>query len=160
MASLYNFKRETLAGPKKQNVTNITTEIEKVRSQSPVVNPAVAKSTSNKKIAFKNDIDELNLKISSAENSLKTLQTNIKYNLDDTKNDISNMVNEIISDQKKYFNTLKVENLKETLDESIKNINNSLKNVAKQLVDHLDAINEIKSRLTSLEDMLIDDIKQ
>lgn len=155
MASLYNFKRETLSGPKKQNLTNINVEIEKARSQSPL--PPQCKTISNKKIAFKNDIDDLNLKISNIESSVKSIQSAVQYNLNDTKTEITNMVNEIISDQKKYFNTLKIENLKDTLDDSITKINTSLKNIAKQLIDHLDALNDLKSRVSTLEDMLVDE---
>lgn len=159
MASLYNLKREALSGSQKQNVSNINVEIEKVRSQSPVPLKRECKDGEKgerlvKKMAFKSDIDELKQKFDKVEYNLKSIQTDIKFNLEDTKKEMQNLVNDTLGEQKKYFDTLKIENLKNALNNSIKEINENLKNIASQLVNHLDSINELKIRVQDLEEMI------
>ncbi len=153
MSSLYNFKREALTSNAVKNVSNINDEIEKARSQSPLPVKKECKDT-NKKLAFKSDIDDIKKSIDKIEDNIKNIQSEVKFSLEDNKKELTNFINDTLGEQKKYFDTLKIENLKGNLNLSIKDINSNLKNIASSLVSHLDSINELKSRVSELELMV------
>ncbi len=62
-------------------------------------------------------------------------------------------VNSKIADLKKSFESVKTESLKNAVQETINSFNENLKSIASKLVNHLDEINSLKSRVAEIEDL-------
>jgi hypothetical protein len=153
MSQLYHSRKEQLISDKKTFVGNIDTEIEKVRSQSPKPPARECLIDPSKKIAYKIDIEDLKKKVDKFEANTKAIETNLSLSFVDLKNEISSVVESKMSEQQKYFDSMKIENLKNALNTSIKEINENLKNIACQLVAYKDEINILKSKISEIENL-------
>jgi len=155
MASLYNFRKEQLSGSQKINVANVDIEIQKVRSQSP--KPQVKNSNDNvenKKIAYKHELEEIKNKVNLIDISSKTLEQTLNNVIEQHKKEVLSVVDSKLEDNKKQMENLKVENLKNVLNDSIQKMNEQLKNIASQLVNNTDVVNELKIRIEDIEKLI------
>jgi len=139
---LYMSKKENLSSAVKTRVVDVSNEMERARSSSPKPTERIPIERTNNKIAYKCELEELKLLISASLES-------IKKNSDDVLS-IKNSMLELESSIKKS-NT---ENLKTVVNDAVKGFNENLKKVATEMIGHMDAINELKSRVESIENML------
>ena len=163
MASQYNSRKEQLTGTPKVNVGDVEIEIQKVRSSTPkpvsriqkeeVVVPALS-SVQQKKIVYKHELEDIKSKIDLVESTHKEFKDNFNQVLDEHKKSLSDLVDVKMDENKKAIESLKIENLKNALNDSIAKMNEQLKAIASQLVNHGDAVNELKSRMADVEAIL------
>ena len=162
MASQYNSRKEQLAGTPKVNVGDVEIEIQKVRSSTPKpvsriqkeeVVPALS-SVQQKKIVYKHELEDIKSKIDLVESTHKEFKENFSQVLDDHKKSLSDLVDVKMDENKKAIESLRIENLKNVLNDSIAKMNEQLKAIASQLVSHGDAVNELKSRMADVEAIL------
>lgn len=158
MASLYNSRKEQLSGTPKVNVSDVEMEMQKARSQTPKPisrnKEIVEKKSEVKKIAYKHELEDLKNKMLKVDLSSKDLEQKFVSIVNDNIQKLNSAVDEKINENKKHIESLKVENLKNTLNESISKINDQLKNIASQLVSNGDKLNELKVRLEDIESMI------
>lgn len=169
MESVYNTRKEQLAGSKNVAVSSIDTEMSRVRGKSPKPLQRLERSTTNekqdeiskdvkecrevKKVAYKSDLEEIKNKVSSFESVYASFEQTIKQLTEDNKNELLDLFNSKLDENKKQIESLKVESLKNVLNDSIAKMNEQLKRVSEELVNNLDAINELKSRIQTVEDL-------
>jgi len=156
----YNSRKEQLAGNQKVNVGSFDIEIQKVRAKSP---KPTQRSVSEKredeprivlrKVAYKCDLEEIKEKMSVIELSCLSVEQSFKKVLEESKKELSSLVETRIEENRKQIEGLKVETLKNMLNDSVSKMNEQLKNIASQLVNNTDTVNELKSRVTELEDL-------
>jgi ABC-type multidrug transport system ATPase subunit len=150
---LYSNKKNQLTSVPKQSINNINSELEKARSNSP--KPQTREICINKgKVAYEKDIEELKQKIELCETLNKQLETSLINTVSGLRNDLELNVNSRLDEQKKFFESVKAENLKNAINDAVKSFNENIKNIASELVKHNDCLNELKSRIQSIEDVL------
>ena len=161
----YNSRKEQLAGGQKVNVGSIDVEIEKVRAKSPkplqrsvsekreCENTKEDKPLLSKKVAYKCDLEDIKNKMSAVESSCYSVEQSFKKVLEESKKELSVLVETKIEENKKQIESLKVETLKNMLNESISKMNEQLRRISEELVSNGDTVNELKSRVLSLEDL-------
>lgn len=139
---LYTAKKESLSSAVKNRVVDVSNEMERARSSSPKPVERVPIERTNNKIAYKCELEELKILINASLES-------IKKNSDDVSS-VKNSILELDSSIKKSNS----ENLKLVVNDAVKGFNENLKKVATEMIGHMDAINELKSRVESIESML------
>lgn len=150
MSDLYFRKKEQLSNAVvKIPVLDASTDIERKRSLSPA--PRVARNTENcKKVAYSKDVEELKTALSvNAEETLAKVnefKKSIDLSLLEQKSIFENTVKNLESN--------KNETLKTILNDTIKATNTNISNISNELIALLTKLNEIDSRLTSVEDVL------
>jgi len=153
---LYSNKKNQMTGVNKPIVGNINIELEKARCNSP--KPATRDVDSVKcpkgKVAYEKDIEEIKNKLHSCEESSKNLELNLSHTMAELKNDLDVNLNSKLDEQKKFFESVKAESLKNAINDAVKNFNENIKNIASELVKHQDLLNELKSRVQTIEDVL------
>jgi len=150
MSELYFRKKEQLSNAVvKIPVLDASSDMERKRSLSPA--PRVSKNTGEcKKVAYSKDVEDL--KTALAVNAEETLAK---------VNEFKKSIDLSLSEQKSIFeNTVKNlesnknETLKTILNDTIKATNVNISNISNELIALLTKLNEIDSRLTSVEDVL------
>lgn len=152
MTSLYNSRKQQLSGTPKIIMSDIGTEIEKARSSTPKPVPR-STSVEVKKIAYKQDLEDIKNKMNIVELSSKTLEQKFINLMEESKKELSSVVDDKMNENKKHMDSLKVEQLKNTLNDSIFKINEQLKNIASQLVHNIDIVSELKVKVDEIENM-------
>ena len=151
MSELYN-RRKTLMSDSlpKMQVTDSVSQMEKSRACSPVP-PAPRRSVGplleGKKLLYTVDLESFKLEISSR---LSVMESRVQSTLD-ASNQQKDAMTQKISEALQKMENSKAENLKNILNEAVKQSNSNVKNISDELVSHIDKINELKSRVESIE---------
>lgn len=133
-SKLYSVKREQMTvGNNRMAVSNANVELEKARSNSPAPNRNNSKF---EKVAHAKDIEKL-------QKLFETLESNITVMYDNLKNDL-----------KLQIDNTKNEALKVALNDAVRSFNESVKSLSTEMVNHLDEINTLKSKVCNIEEVL------
>lgn len=162
---LYNQKKEQFtSGEQKPVLGDINAEIEKVSgvssARSNSVTRVVKTDKTDRKLAYKSDIEEIKALIQIIEQKIdecvsdRTKILLIKQKIDESISECKTDLEAKIEKQKALFESIKTENLKNIINDTVKQFNENIKNVASQMVTHLEHITEIKSRLDDIEGIL------
>lgn len=147
---LYFKKKEQMNSSNRSiNVVDANIEIEKKRAQSPVPQRNLQVSC-DKKVAYKNDIDELKSNHLAKYDELNRKLDQLQLNLESKNNELKKS----IEDVRKNIESSKVENLKNTLNETIRQQNNNIEKISDELIRHLDNINGLKADMVDIKNML------
>lgn len=148
---LYFKKKEQLNLSQKVAISDVSVEIEKKRSGSPV--PQVRSSSivaNDKKVVYKGELeDHKNIIVSKQEEINSRL-----LQLEQLHENLSNEIKKNIDEIKRNMENSKVDNLKNTLNEAIKQQNNNIDKISDELIKHLDNINSLKSDVEQIKDIL------
>lgn len=134
---IYFKKRDQMRSPARPSIVDANAEIEKKRSASPVVNKISVGGPVVQKVVYKADLDL------------------VKKQVDDIQEKVNAKLAEVsasIEKLSKSSESVKCEELKKQLSESVKKQNENITSLASELVSQLDKLNEINSRLASVED--------
>ena len=153
MASFYNSRKEKLTGSPKVYIENFENEMKRASTPKPVAR--VAESTEKReetvqplrKLAFKHDLEELKKQIEFSQDNNRMFEEKVKEILDKQEFLFASKIDE----NKKLIDGLKVENLKNVLNESINKMNEQLKNIAVQLIANNDSVGVLHARLEEIE---------
>lgn len=153
MASLYNSRKEKLTGSPRVYVENFETEMK--RSSTPKPAPRVSEdvetttpaSAPARKLAYKHDLEDIKKQIEFSQEVNRSFEEKVKEILDKQESIFASK----IDDNKKLIDGLKVENLKNVLNDSISQMNLQLKNIAAQLISNNDSLGELRARLEDIE---------
>ncbi|MET0570934.1 MAG: hypothetical protein ABWZ79_05875 [Pedobacter agri] len=147
---VYNRKKEQMAAPiNRIVVADAQRELERKRSLSPM--PRVLQSENvGKKLLYKSDIDELKLSIARDREALLEKVSAINQDVQNKFDELSAQIDRAV----KSIESSKMEILKEALATSVKQQNSNVSQITDELVSHLTKLNELNSRLASVEDML------
>jgi hypothetical protein len=137
MSSEYNARKERLTGTPKMNVTEV--EAQRASTPKPVCRSMVVEKDCVRKVAYKTDLEEL-------KKELSVLVEESKVKVDSMKDKVDQV--EIRMDG------LKVDSLKVVLNESIAKMNFELSKISSQLISNMDSVNELKSRIVEIENIL------
>lgn len=146
---LYFRKKAQMEGEKKPVVVDVKLEIEKKRALS----PAPVRSTSivvDRKVCYKNDLDDFKKQIKEDFNNEIA---NIILKQDELGKKIQDLVS-TVETLDKSFESTKMEKLKDALNGSIRECSDNLRTIATEIVQHLDEINSLKSRVDTVEAVL------
>jgi len=148
MSELYN-RRKTLMSDSlpKMQVTDSVSQMEKSRACSPVPRRPVGPLLEGKKLLYTVDLESFKLEISSR---LSVMESRVQSTLD-ASNQQKDAMTQKISEALQKMENSKAENLKNILNEAVKQSNSNVKNISDELVSHIDKINELKSRVESIE---------
>lgn len=153
MASFYNSRKEKLTGSPRVYVENVENEMKRSSTPKPV--SRVAEDTEKKdeqaqqvrKLAYKHDLEDIKKQIEFSQELNRSFEDKVKEILDKQESLFSSK----IDDNKKLIDGLKVENLKNVLNDSINKMNEQLKNIASQLISNNDSVGELRARLEDIE---------
>ncbi len=146
---LYFKKKEQLSSSQKIDPVNIDCEIEKKRSCSPVVARSASVAPERGKIAYIKDLEEQKKDIEHIKKSVSKVEQDLSA--------LCASINNIRDEMEKFSKCLeatKVQELKLTLNDSIKKINDSMKNLVDKLVEQTDKVSTIESKMTEFESLL------
>ncbi|RTL06734.1 hypothetical protein EKK58_04325 [Candidatus Dependentiae bacterium] len=150
MSDLYFRKKEQLSNSVNKNIiVDAGLEIEKKRAMSPVPIVRSASISTDKKVAYKSDIDDLSKKLEQLKNDI------VSFN--DSKNELEKKQNELINkvdNVSKLIEATKVEGIKNSVNEAIKKMNDSLRNVCDEMIKHQDKLNAIESHIETINAIL------
>ncbi len=151
MASFYNSRKEKLTGSPRVYVENLENEMKRASTPKPVSRVAedVSEVKATRKLAFKHDLEELKKQIESSQGINRQFEEKVKEILDAQELLFASK----IEDNKKLIDGLKVENLKNVLNDSINKMNEQLKNIAAQLIANNDSVGELRARLEEIENL-------
>ncbi len=156
-AKLYNTKKEQLttgirASSPKPVVNNIEDELMSKRSETRSETPTKRCSSIaiDRKVLYKHDLDSVKQKIEELEKVLLSVDNKIKEVVENCKKDLEAQIEK----QKNVFESLKTENLKNLIGETVKQFNENQKNIANELITHLDMINTLREQVTEIEAIL------
>ena len=155
---LYSKKREQLNCSNKICVNDDASRVieSRKRSMSPVARvggPAgggAACGEPLRKVAYVSDVDKI-------KNDVATQQDAIMVRVLNMFNEMTARVDELkatIESVNKNIEVSRVEILKEALNSSIKQQNSNLEKLSDELITHLDKINELTSRVATVESVL------
>lgn len=148
-SKIYENRKGQLQTDIKPVIGDIKVEIEKVRSSTPKKERS-ASIEPKKKIAYKCDVDELKIKLDNIQENFKTLEIKFKNIVDETKKELEQQIEK----QKNIFESVKSENLKNAVNDAVKSFNENIKNIANEMVNHLDSITELKTRVQDIESVM------
>ena len=155
MASFYNSRKEKLTGSPKVYVENFENEMKRASTPKPVsrsaedAQPQPQQSQPVRKLAYKHDLEDLKKQIEPSQNVNRLFEEKVREILDTQELSLSSK----IDDNKKLIDSLKVENLKNVLNDSINKMNEQLKNIAVQLISNNDKVGELRARLEEMENL-------
>lgn len=152
MAAQYFEKKSQLGNNvKPSDVVSVGNVMEQKRSSSPVVPRSVAGlDLSNKKIIFKSDLEDLKVDHASKHAEILNRYAEISRNVDTLKNSFDSLQKQVEAINK-VLDVSKLDVLKTNLNDAVSKMNDNLANVATQLVTHLDQINSLESRVSTIE---------
>ena len=151
MADLYFRKKQQLSNSvEKSVVADASIEIEKKRANSPAPHRGSSVVSTDKKVVYKQDLDLFKINVMQRIDDLgEKINQSVQENISKA-NDIKEHVDGIV----KSLESSKNESLKNVLSEAVKQTNNNLHKITDELVSHLDQLNELKSRVVNIEDIL------
>jgi septal ring factor EnvC (AmiA/AmiB activator) len=120
--------------PRAHSLENISSSLDVQRSRTPVA-PS-RRIPTDKKLMFRNDFEEHKVKMS------KEFESQL------------NSLKESVQELSAKLENSKTEHLKQTLNETIKSLNENIKLIGEELVKHLKALEELGTRVSDIESLL------
>lgn len=140
MADIYFKKKEQMKSPARQNVVDATVELEKKRSASPIVlGRERSVGACVQKVCYKHELESVRNEVSAVQKDIEALVNDLKAQVDKLN---------------KQFESVKYENLKNQLNDSVSKQNENIKNITAELVNMMDKINAVDSKVASIEEVL------
>lgn len=136
------------------NVLQVETKqsLESKRSQSPMPQRSVVPDSKGK-ITYKADLDAVKDDLMKKINELLSQQLAHTNTLTDLSAKLENIVSQLSALQK-LVDVSKVDVLRQNINDTVAKINASLTNVQDHITSHLDKINTIDSRLSTIESVM------
>lgn len=156
MADLYSKKREQLNSNNKICVNEDAGKvIERKRSMSPVARSGGcagggASNGEGRKVAYVSDVDKIKADVLAQKDEIMGRITNM-FNEMTARVDA---LKECIDSVGKTVESSRAEILREALNTTIKQQNSNLNQLSDELITHLDKINELSSRVATIEGVL------
>lgn len=142
----------TNGGTPRQNVVDVGVELQK-RSATPTPVSRNPVDVSNKKVIYKNDLENVKNELSNKHLELANKHGEILANVCEFKGQIDSL-NKAVDSLNKTLDISKLDVLKANLNDSINKTNANLNSIADSLVNHLDKLNALDSRISAIESIL------
>jgi archaellum component FlaC len=155
---LYFKKKDALnSGQQNIAIADVKTELEKTqrsRSISPKIVSRNASIITDRKVVYKNDLedhkkslkDDIETHITNEINCCTSKILELDKRFEDLKTSVENLG--------KTFESCKTESLKNALNECVRKFNENIANVSTEMITHLDKINSLDSRMVEIESIL------
>ena len=143
---LYFKKKEQLNAPINKIVADATIEIEKKRALSPAPRSSSV-IRMDKKVMYKTDLDDIKAKLNVQSDSLNKQVNSLNADMNSQFAEIQKIVNSL----SKNIESTKIETLKDSLNNAVKQQNDNMHKFSDELILHLNRLNELESRLLIIE---------
>jgi methyl-accepting chemotaxis protein len=149
---LYQAKKMNLFSSSRTQVNDVENALERARSSSPKPREACdleKKECEKRKVAYKHELSSVVDTLNDVQKKLNDLSSN----LENQKSELLNY-KQCIDNLESSLKKNNSEQLKTVVNDAVRGFNENTKKVASEMVSHLDSINELKSRVETIENML------
>lgn len=150
MSELYFRRKEQLSNSvQKSNVVDANIELQKKRASSPIPQRSNSVVPSEKKLAYKHDLEDLKKKIDAVHNEISMAVASHKADTNAQIMDLSHKVESI----NKSMEATKYESLKNDMKQSLDKMNTSVRSVCDEMINMQDKVNVLSSKVAEFSEM-------